>query len=73
MVRVFNDRGETRLPADVTQRMTPGVANLPQGAWYEPDEKGVDQAGSANILTKDAHSPAGSFTYNSLLVQIEKL
>ncbi|UCD85655.1 MAG: molybdopterin-dependent oxidoreductase [Deltaproteobacteria bacterium] len=73
MVRVFNDRGETVLPARVTQRILPGVANLPEGAWYNPDEKGIDRAGSANILTRDEPSPAGSFPYNSVLVQIEKV
>jgi len=71
-VRVFNGRGETVVPATVTQRMMPGVVVLPQGAWYKPDAAGVDQAGSANVLTKDTPSPAGSFAYNTALVQIEK-
>jgi anaerobic dimethyl sulfoxide reductase subunit A len=73
MVRVFNDRGETIVPANVTQRVMPGVAILPEGAWYDPDEKGVDRGGCANVLTKDEISPTGSFTYNTVLVQIEKV
>jgi len=73
MVRVFNDRGETMTPARVTKRIMPGVALLPEGAWYEPDEKGVDKAGSANVLTRDEPSPGGSFAYNTGLVQIEKV
>ena len=73
MVRVFNDRGETITPAQVTKRIMPGVALLPEGAWYDPDGKGVDRAGSANVLTRDEPSPGGSFAYNTILVQIEKV
>jgi anaerobic dimethyl sulfoxide reductase subunit A len=73
MVRVFNDRGETRTPVSVTERIMPGVAVLPTGTWYDPDESGIDRAGSANVLTRDEPSPAGSFAYNTLLVEIEKL
>ena len=73
MVRVFNERGETIAPAQVTKRIMSGVALLPEGAWYDPDEKGVDRAGSANVLTRDEPSPGGSFAYNTILVQIEKV
>lgn len=72
-VRVFNDRGETIVPAHVTQRIMPGVVILPQGAWYRPDKNGVDLSGSANVLTKDEPSPAGSFAYNTALVQVQKI
>jgi len=73
MVRVFNDRGETILPAKVTERIMPGVVDLPHGAWYHPDEKGIDRGGCANVLCKSAYSPGGAFTYNSCLVQVERL
>jgi anaerobic dimethyl sulfoxide reductase subunit A len=72
MVRVFNDRGEIIIRAAVTERIMPGVVDVPHGAWYAPDEGGVDRAGCANVLTKDDYSPGGSFTYNSALVEVEK-
>ena len=72
-IRVFNDRGEMIITARVTERIMPGVVDISQGAWYRPDEKGVDRGGCANVLTKDAYSPGGSFPYNTSLVQIEKV
>ncbi|MCX8125563.1 MAG: molybdopterin-dependent oxidoreductase [Dehalococcoidia bacterium] len=73
MVRVFNDRGEMLVPAKVTERILPGVVDIPQGAWYSPDEHGVDHGGCANVLTSDRPSPAGAFPANTLLVQVEKV
>lgn len=73
MVYVFNDRGRTRVPAKVTNRIMPGVTSLPQGAWYTPDANGIDQNGSANILTLYRPSPlAKGNPQHTNLVQIEK-
>jgi len=72
IVRVFNDRGKIMIPAKITERIMPGVVDVPQGAWFDPDEEGVDRGGCANVLTKDAYSPGGSFPYNTSLVQVEK-
>ncbi|MFC1848332.1 molybdopterin-dependent oxidoreductase [Chloroflexota bacterium] len=71
-VRVFNYRGEINIQAEVTQRIIPGVIDIPQGAWYDPDERGVDRGGCANVLTRDTRSPGGAMPSNTCLVQVEK-
>ena len=50
-VLVWNDRGRTRIPVKLTERIMAGVVALSQGAWYAPDETGTDRAGSINVLT----------------------
>ncbi len=71
-MRVFNDRGEMIILAEVIERIMPGVVDIPQGAWHDPDENGVDRGGCANILTKDVISPGGALCSNTALVQVEK-
>ena len=73
MVRVFNDRGEVRIPAKVTERIMPGVVALPQGAWYAPDENAIDHGGSANVLTSHITSPGGAFASHTALVEVERM
>jgi anaerobic dimethyl sulfoxide reductase subunit A len=72
IVKVFNDRGVTILPAIVTKRIKKGVVAILEGAWYNPDENGVDRGGGPNVLTKDVPSPGGGYVTNSCLVQVEK-
>lgn len=50
-VQVFNERGSINIDVKVTPRITPGVAGIPQGAWYTPDKDGLDQRGAVNVLT----------------------
>ncbi|MCH8309110.1 MAG: dimethyl sulfoxide reductase subunit A, partial [Chloroflexi bacterium] len=73
MVQVFNDRGEMVIPAKVTQRIMPGVVDIPEGGWYTPDEQGIDRGGCPNVLSRDEASPAGAFTSNTCLVQVQKV
>ena len=73
MAKVFNDRGEIRIRATVTERIMPGVIGVPQGGWFQPDENMVDRGGCPNTLNSERYSPCGSFTWNSALVQVEKV
>jgi anaerobic dimethyl sulfoxide reductase subunit A len=70
LVRVFNDRGATVLPARVTDRIARGVVGMKEGVWFTPDGTGVDTRGCSNVLTEDSSSPAGASTYNTCLVEI---
>jgi anaerobic dimethyl sulfoxide reductase subunit A len=72
-VLVFNDRGTIRIRARLTERIMPGVVDVGEGAWYNPDENGIDLGGCANVLTSDEVSPAGAVPYHTALVQVQKL
>ena len=71
-VRVFNDRGALIIQAEVTERIMPGVVDIPHGAWYDPDKNGVDRGGNPNVLISDQYSPGGAFPYNTCLVEVQK-
>jgi len=71
-VKVFNGRGALVLPCRVTLRIMPGVVDIPQGAWYEPDQDGVDHGGNVNMLTSQRWTPfAFGTTQHTIMVQVE--
>lgn len=65
LVRVWNDRGEARLPAKLTVRIMPGVVSMPQGGWWTPDPSAgrdadgrpVDARGCVNALGRYRPTP----------------
>lgn len=71
-VHVFNDRGIIAINAWVTERIIPGVVSVFEGAWYAPDENGIDRGGCANTLTRDAYSGGGAAVLNTSLVQVAR-
>lgn len=73
LVRVWNELGELIVHARLTQRILPGVVDIPQGAWWNPDVNGVDQGGCINVLTSHRWTPlAFGSTQHSIMVEIEK-
>lgn len=71
--KVFNGRGSLTIPVKVTSRIVPGVAAIPQGAWYTPDKDGIDQRGSINVLTAQRPTPlAKANPQQTNLVEVQK-
>jgi len=72
-VRVYNARGEMVIPCRVTVRILPGVVDIPSGAWWTPDEAGVDRRGATNVLTSERLTPlAHGNAQHTIMVQVEK-
>ncbi len=71
-IYLYNDRGKIAITAWVTSRIVPGVLCVFDGAWYDPDEEGIDQGGCANTLTNDAYSGGGGAALNTVLVEAVK-
>ncbi len=72
-VRVFNSRGALVLPCRITPRIIPGVVDIPQGAWYDPDKKGDDMGGCINVLTSARWTPfAFGSAQHTLMVDVTR-
>ena len=72
-VKVFNARGSLILPCRVTARIMPGVVDIPQGAWYAPDNEGIDHGGNVNVLTSSRWTPfAFGSAQHTIMVQVER-
>jgi anaerobic dimethyl sulfoxide reductase subunit A len=72
-VRVYNGRGEMVLPCRVTVRILPGVVDIPIGAWWTPDDAGLDRRGAVNVLTSERLTPfAHGNAQHTIMVQVER-
>jgi len=71
-ILVYNGRGKLKIKAWLTERIIPGVISISEGAWYDPDDNGIDRGGCVNTLTMDAYSPGGASALKSCLVEIKK-
>ncbi len=73
LVRAYNDRGAIVLPCRLTERILPGVVDIPQGAWWTPDAQGVDRRGSVNVLTSERWTPLALGTaQHTIMVEVER-
>lgn len=73
-VKVFNDRGATLINVEVTARIMPGVIGMNPGVWYDPDENGVDRAGSMNVLTTQRRTAlANGNAHHTNLAEVVKI
>ncbi|AGK56048.1 DMSO/selenate family reductase complex A subunit [Bacillus sp. 1NLA3E] len=71
--KVFNGRGEIVIDVKVTNRIVPGVVAIPQGGWYSPNDKGIDQRGAVNVLTNQRPTAlAKANPQLTNLVQVER-
>jgi anaerobic dimethyl sulfoxide reductase subunit A len=74
LVKVFNDRGATILPWRLTERIMPGVIDIPQGAWWAPDENGIDRRGCVNVLTSERWTPLAFGTaQHTVMAQAQRM
>ena len=72
-VRIFNDRGAIIIPCRINPKIMPGVVDIPQGAWWKPDENGDDVGGCVNTLTSHRWTPyAFGNAQLTIMVEIEK-
>ncbi|MBN1146262.1 MAG: molybdopterin-dependent oxidoreductase [Anaerolineales bacterium] len=73
LVKVYNQRGALTLPCRLTERILPGVVDVPQGAWWAPDESGIDRGGSVNVLTCERWTPLAFGTaQHTAMAEVEK-
>lgn len=73
MVRIHNSRGICEIPAEVTPRIIPGVVAMQAGAWWQPDENGIDKGGCANVLSSARITAlAKGNSHQTMLVEVAK-
>ncbi len=70
-VLVSSRYGSVLRHASLSPLTMPGCVGLPNGAWTQFDENGVDAAGAVNSLTGSVCVGMGTAGYNTLNVKVE--
>ncbi|GCT43902.1 anaerobic dimethyl sulfoxide reductase subunit A [Escherichia coli] len=72
-VKIYNDRGVSIIPVEITPRIIPGVVAMQAGAWWQPDAQGIDRGGCANVLSSTRITAlAKGNSHQTMLVEVEK-
>lgn len=72
-VRIYNDRGTIEMPCRLTNKIMPGVIDIPTGGWFTPDAKGIDRRGAVNTLTTERWTAlAFANPQHTIMVQMER-
>ncbi len=73
-VLIKSRHGQVLRPAYVTDRIVPGVVDLPHGAWVDiiNEQNGLDRSGSDNFITGAYPTVTGHQGFNSVNVEVEK-
>ncbi|MDQ7093731.1 molybdopterin-dependent oxidoreductase [Desulfosporosinus sp. PR] len=73
IVKITSRHGAVIRPVHLTERMTPGVTTLGEGAWIELDEEtGLCTSGTVNILEGGIPTGQGHMGSNSCNIKVEK-
>ncbi len=70
-VKVSSRHGSVVRQVSASPLLMPGCVGLPNGAWAQFDEGGVDRAGAVNSLTSSTCIGMGAAGYNTLNVKVE--
>jgi anaerobic dimethyl sulfoxide reductase subunit A len=74
VVTIRSPEGRSRIEAQVTEEIMPGVVSLLQGTWPVFDADGTDVAGAANVLTSTKPTlPSQGTRTHSVLVEVEAM
>ena len=61
------------MPCRLSQKLMPGVVDIPTGGWFTPDANGVDRRGAINTLSSERWSPlAFGNAQHTIMVQLER-
>jgi anaerobic selenocysteine-containing dehydrogenase len=69
-VRVFNERGEVHCLLAVSDRVRPGVASMPKGAWQRSS---INGATSVALCPDDAQVVGNAACFNDARVEVARL